>query len=528
MKCLRFALMAGVAGVAALTWAGAALADDASATPVEQVVVTAPRTTPLEQIVGIDKTGARIQDVPRSIQVVPRALIDQQGAIKLVDTLRDVSGVTQGGQFNFGFFDRVIIRGLNATYLDDGLPDGTSDLTGYVHTLTGVQQVEVLKGPGSALYGSTEEGGTINLVHYRPSDTLGAGVSEQFGSFGTTTTDAFVTGPTGLNGVDFRLDGEFDNSDGFRGLANQNTELLAALSWRPANHDVEFRYEYHNFHATPDATGIPFSPPNGVGQPLSVPVTNVYASPEAFSDQTLQRLFLSDAWTINDVLTINLRGAFSDRDVDLARNAGGSVSFTGGQYALIKRQLREQTDALDDFNFQAEPTWHFHTGMLNHTLITGFEAREIDGVTQRETADLPNIANIFDPVVTDPAISALTFKCDSGHSCDNARLSARFYGLYAIDQIDVTDAFKNSTVGAAGLVRYRRRSARPGARERRSGAAVQPADGHRLSVDSGPAGRAQQLAHLVGHRRGLFPDQGFVGVRRLVERRLSDLQHRRA
>ena len=181
---------------------------------------------------------------------------------------------------------RVIIRGLNATYLDGGLPDGTSDLTGYIHTLTGVERVEVLKGPGSALYGSTEEGGTINLVHYRPSDTLGAGLSEQFGSFGTTTTDAYVTGPTGLNGVDFRLDGEFDNSDGFRGLANRNTELLASLSWRPTNHDVEFRYEYHNFHATPDATGIPFSPPNGVGQPLSVPVTDVYSSPEAFSDQT--------------------------------------------------------------------------------------------------------------------------------------------------------------------------------------------------------------------------------------------------
>ena len=118
------------------------------------------------------------------------------------------------------------------------------------------------------------------------------------------------------------------------------------------------------------------------------------------------------------------------------------MSLLGGQFALIKRQLREQSDELDDFNFQAEPTWHFHTGMLEHLLVTGFEARDINGVTQRETADLPNITNIFDPVVTDPAISALTFKCDSAHSCDNARLSARFYGLYAIDQIDVTDAFK--------------------------------------------------------------------------------------
>jgi iron complex outermembrane receptor protein len=444
MKPFRTTLLA-CAALGAGLYAGAALAadeGDAASTTVEQVVVTAPRTTPLEKTAQVDKTGAQIQDVPRSIQIIPRDLIDEQGAIKLVDTLRDVSGVTQGGQFNFGFFDRVIIRGLNATYLDDGLPDGTSDLTGYVHTLTGVERVEVLKGPGSALYGSAEPGGTINLVHYRPSDTLGAGVSEQFGSFQTSTTDAFVTGPTSLKDVDFRIDAEYGSSAGFRDLSNENTELLTALSWRPTNHDVELRYEYHNFHVTPDSIGIPFSPPSGTGQPLNVPVTNTYYTPYAFSDQSLQRLFLSDAWTVSDYLTINLRGAYSNRDVNLDRNSGGSVSFTGGQYALIKRQLREQSDEMDDLNFQVEPVWKFHTGSLNHTLVTGFEARDINGVTQRETADLPSVANIFSPVVTDPALSSLIFKCDSGHSCDDARLKARFYGLYAIDQIDVTDAFK--------------------------------------------------------------------------------------
>ena len=39
-------------------------------------------------------------------------------------------------------------------------------------------------------------------------------------------------------------------------------------------------------------------------------------------------------------------------------------------------------------------------------------------------------------------LSALTFKCDATHSCDDAKLNARFYGFYATDQIDVTDAFK--------------------------------------------------------------------------------------
>jgi iron complex outermembrane receptor protein len=444
MKSLRSTL--ACAACAAAFYAGAAYAADinADAAPntVEQVVVTAPKTTPLEAPAAIDKTGAKLEDIPRSIQVVPKSLFDQQGAVKLTDTLRDVSGAVQGGQFNFGFFDRVIVRGLNVTYLDDGLPDGTSDLTGYVHTVTGVQQVEVLKGPGSALYGSTEPGGSINLVHFRPSDVAAAGFSEQYGSFDTTTTDVYATGPTGLKDVAWRIDGEYHHTDGFRGLDGATGEVLAALSWRPTNHDVEARYEYHHFQNTPDSTGIPFSPPNGVGVPLPVSVENTYYTPYAFADQTLNRLFLSDAWTINDVLTINLRGAYSHRDVDVARNAGGSVKLVSGQYALSGRQLREQSDAMDDLNFQAEPTWRFSTGSMKHLLLTGFEARDINGVTTRATADLSNISNIFDPVLHDGTLAGLTFKCDSGHSCDNARLGARFYGLYATDQIDVTDKFK--------------------------------------------------------------------------------------
>lgn len=431
---------AATVSLAVLAIAASARADEGN--EVEQVVVTAPGTTPLDQVASVDKTGAPIRDVPRSIQVVPEALIREQGGVTLTDVLRDVSGSAQGGQFAFGFFDRVIVRGLNVSYLNDGLPDGTSDLSGTVHSLTGVERVEVLKGPGSALYGSTEEGGTINLVHFKPSDTFGAGFSEQYGSFNTSTTDVYVTGPTGLAHVDYRVDGEFQTSDGFRGQGSQNGEVHAAFSYRPDRHDVELRLEYQHLEATPDATGIPFSPPKGSGAPLSVSVEDRYYTPYAFADQDIGRVFLSDAWSVSDLLTVNLRGAYTHRDLDLMRNAGGSVKSIGGFYALAGRQLREQQDHVGDLNLQAEPTWSFSTGALRHVLVTGAEYRQIDGTTQRASADLPNIADIYAPVVTDPARASLLFKCDAGHSCDDADVSARFFGLYAIDQIDVTRALK--------------------------------------------------------------------------------------
>ena len=420
----------------------AVAASPAAAQTVSTVVVTGARTTDTDQVVDADKTGTPLSEIPRSIQVIPRDLADEQGAVRLTDVLRDVSGLSQGGQFAFGFFDRVISRGLNVTYLDDDLPDGTSDLTGITHTLTGVQRVEVIKGPGSALFGDSEEGGVINLVHFRPSDTFGAGVSEQVGSFATSTTDVYVTGPTGLKDVDYRVDGEYQRSDGFRGQSSRIGEFLGDLSWRPEHHDVEFRFEYHRFENTPDATGIPFSPPAGTGKPAPVDVENRYYTPYAFADQDEERLFLSDAWTVNEHLTVNLRGEYTLRDVDLERNAGGSVRLTGGLFALAGRQLRRQSDNTGDLNLQAEPVWRFDTGPVHHTLLTGFELRRIDGDTERATADLPNIANILSPVVNDGSPGALAFKCDATHSCADADLTARFYSVYAVDQIDLTRALK--------------------------------------------------------------------------------------
>src|SRR5262249_33435620 len=154
-----------------------------------------------------------------------------------------------------------------------------------------------------------------------------ASLMEQYASFGTSTTDVSATGPTGLKDVDWRIDGEYHTTDGFRHQAGDTGEILAALSWRPVDHDVELRLEHHHFPATRDSIGIPFSPPNGVGDPLAVPVANTYYTPYAFADQNLERAFLSDAWKVNDHLTVNLRGAISGRNVDLARNSGGSVSL---------------------------------------------------------------------------------------------------------------------------------------------------------------------------------------------------------
>jgi len=406
------------------------------------ITVTAPSTTAFDLTPTVGKTDTPLFDIPRSIQVVPRELIDQQGATRLKDTLRNVSGLVQGGQYSFGFYDRFIARGLNVSFLSDGLPDGTSDLGGYVHSLTGVERVEVLKGPGSALFGTTEPGGTINLVHYRPDDTPSAQISGQYGSFDTITTNVSLNSPLGNSGVNARIDGEFQHSDGYRGTRNKTGEIYGSLGFHPGNHDIIARLEYHRIEVRPDAIGLPFSPGDGAVLPLDVDEHNRYYTPFAFADQTIKRAFLSDAWTVDDSLVVNLRTAYTDRDVNLARNAGGRLTAAGDTYSLTGRQIRQQHDNIHDFVFQAEPTWKFSAGSMPVTLLAGFEYRRIDATTRRSTADLPDIADVNAPVTPEASLGSLTFLCDSGHSCNDAETDARFYGLYGTAQIEVTPQLK--------------------------------------------------------------------------------------
>ena len=94
----------------------------------------------------LDKTGTPISDVPGSVHIIPREVLNQQGDTMLRDGVYNAPGVNVGGQDSLGYFDHFLIRGLNAQIFSDGFSDG-DQLGGISHSLNGVQRVEVLEGP---------------------------------------------------------------------------------------------------------------------------------------------------------------------------------------------------------------------------------------------------------------------------------------------------------------------------------------------------------------------------------------------
>ncbi len=381
------------------------------------------------------KTGTPLANLPMNVQIIPRAILNQQGDTMLRQAITNASGVNQGGQDSLGYFDHFLIRGFNAQIFEDGFSDG-DQLGGISHSLNGVKSVEVLEGPGSALFGSGPPGGTINIVHYTPSSTFHYGDSLTMGSFGTVTNQGYVTGPTTVQGLNYRVDATVSRSDGFRSLGSQDYEIRPDFTWAINNHDFEFSVDARDIHQTPDSYGLIYFH----GNPISnVPIDSKYSTPWSFADENYFRPTFTDKWWISDFLTINNRFAYTHRNLDVERN-GDSTSTAVSLGTVVNRQLREQEDLDNSYDYQFEPVWKFYTGSVGHTLLTGFESLHQTTATARQTADLP-VISAFVPFPTEMP-GTTTFQCDAKHSCDDDRLAATYLSTYATDQIDVTDRFK--------------------------------------------------------------------------------------
>jgi iron complex outermembrane receptor protein len=398
---------------------------------------------PLQQAPSLGKTGTKLADLPVSVQIIPREVVTEQGGTLLRDAIWNASGINSGGQDSLGYFDHFLIRGLNAQVYTDGFSDG-DQLGGLVHSLNGVRRVEILEGPGSALFGSGPPGGTINVVHYDPSPVFHWGTSTEVGTFGTATNSNYVTGPTTIDGLNYRIDTTFAGGQGFRDLTSKDFEVRPEFSWHVGDHTLNFALDARHIEQTPDSYGLIYLG----GQPITgVPVTAKYSTPFSLAKQDVIRPTFTDKWDVTDYLTINNRFSYTHREIDVMRNndsmspTGTHVALLNGFDALEGRQLRFQNDSDNFLDYQFEPVWKFYTGGIHHTLLTGFEYQHQIMDTNRVTADLPNIANIFAPVATE-TINTLQFQCDAKHSCDDNHLVANYYGLYATDQMDLTDKWK--------------------------------------------------------------------------------------
>lgn len=147
-----------------------------------------------EVVVSPTKTSRPVIEVPMRVQAVPTHVIKSGSYFSIDDVLKPISGVTVSR--GMSFLDRkstVSMRGMGSDQgrtliLLNGIPINKAS-SGSVNfnmlNLSNIARVEVVKGPGSSIYGGNSMGGTINFITREPQRRIEGNISADYGTFNT-------------------------------------------------------------------------------------------------------------------------------------------------------------------------------------------------------------------------------------------------------------------------------------------------------------------------------------------------------
>ncbi|MEM6448610.1 MAG: TonB-dependent receptor plug domain-containing protein, partial [Cyanobacteria bacterium P01_D01_bin.123] len=345
------------------------------------------------------RTDTPIRDTPLSIEIVPREVIEDRGATRLQDALKNVSGVSVGNVTDGA--DTFRIRGFEAgTVARDGFRESVFFERSSPRDTANIEQVEVLKGPSAILFGSLDAGGTINLITKRPQFTPFFDASFVVGSFSTYRPAIDFNYPF-TDSLRARVNVAYENSGSFRDFSSLERLVVApAIDWDISDKtrfslNGEYLLDDRPFDRGLVAIGntiadIPFS--RRLGNPFDELISEEFRFSYEFEHD------LSDRW--------QLRNGISYTRNDRTRLNTEADTLNEETGILERRFFETDPDFFETFVARGEIAGEFKTGSnINHNLIMGIEWSQQTRSAEVKIGGAPEI-DIFNPVYQDESILA--------------------------------------------------------------------------------------------------------------------------
>ena len=381
------------------------------------------------------RTDTPLRDVPQSIQVIPREVLEDQQAIELNDAIRNVSGVVSADQS--GGTQRFILRGFaDPAILRDGfrLTFGGTGSAG-TPELSNLETIEVLKGPASILFGSVEPGGVINLVTKQPLSEPFYDLSLRAGNRTLIEPSLDFSGPLTEDGrLLYRLNALYRTEDSFRDFDNDFDRFFIApvVRWQISDRtDLTINFEYLDSEGPADVGLVALR-----DEIADIPFDRVLGDPgDFFQTETIRVGYdfehrFSDNWKIRNAFR------FNSFDIESSEQfvALGINEPTGN----LVRSLLSSSQDQDVFELQTNVVGKFNTGSIEHTLLFGIDLFRRENPRFDTFGVLsPEIINIFDPVYNDSRPDPDTNPVFIDNDTQTDAL-----GVYIQDQITLLDNLK--------------------------------------------------------------------------------------
>lgn len=354
---IRSFLVLLLAGVAA-----PALAEEADA---DAITVTASR-----QPYRGDFT---LQETPAAITTIDQTWLNNNNILRLTDALDLNASVARQNNFG-GLWDAFAVRGfagdenLPSGYLVNGYNNGRG--FGGSRDVSGIEKIEVLKGPQAALFGRGEPGGVINIVTKKADfDTRGT-IGVQAGSWDRQRVDGDVNLALGTVAA-VRLIGFYEDAGSFRGTRSERwgftPSVLVKLGETTA---LTYELELTRAEAPFDRGVVAINGQLGVmdrqtflGEPGDGPLD---------AEVTGHQLQLSHAF--NDAWSILIGGQHRDTRLtgfSTEAELAGSRQRLGRDGRSLSRQRRFRDYDAEHQVLRGEVQGRFDTGGLQHRILFG-------------------------------------------------------------------------------------------------------------------------------------------------------------
>lgn len=392
----------------------------------DSVTVSAGAGYQVPAIRSATKTLTLLRDVPQSVTVATKELIQDQLMMSLGDVMRYVPGITtHQGENNR---DQVIIRGNSSS--SDFFLNGVRDDVQYYRDLYNLERVEALKGPNALVFGRGGGGGVVNRVTKEAGFQPIHAFSLQAGSYGSKRFTGDLDQPVG-DKVALRLNAMYEDSDSFRhAVGVERYAFNPTLTYAPSSRTT-VQLGYERLHDTRVADrGMP----SFQGRPVDADPSTYFGDPG--DSHVRAGVHLGSAVVEHRVGAVTLRNRtlFGDYDRFYQNFVPGAVTADKARVAISS--YNNATQRRNVFN-QTDVTYGVSTGAIRHTLLAGAEVGRQLTDNFRNTGFFNDTATSVSVPYERPTIDIpITFR-QSATDADN-HLRTNVAAAYVQDRVELS------------------------------------------------------------------------------------------
>jgi vitamin B12 transporter len=216
-------------------------------------------------VVTATRVPTPLSSSTQAVTVLDGDDLRNRGVMTVAQALREVPGASVVQSGSYGGVTSLFLRGGESRYtkvLIDGVPINMVGGQFAFENLTmdNVGRIEIVRGPGSAIYGSDAMSGEIQIFTKRGRGAPRLDASMRAGTYGSRDGDMSMRGGNNIAG--YSLSGGLHRTDGILSFNNNyyNGTLSGAVTVTPDSQtsiDISSRYIGSEFHYPTDFTGTP-------------------------------------------------------------------------------------------------------------------------------------------------------------------------------------------------------------------------------------------------------------------------------